>query len=141
MKKPNKNAISIGARDFQAMYAHLRKSPMAARDCAYCLKTFTPKRTQDKGAKFCTKACREEFHDYGGLPMRILLRPLEIGLRRMVADELDRYLAEAHTRDRADLMDKLRDEIEKRWEKIERRILAKEKAVGAAVDAEEEPAS
>lgn len=94
-KKPNKNAVSAGGLDWSAMYRHLRKSPMAPRDCAYCLTTFTPARSQDKAAKFCKVACRTEFHQFGGLPMRLLLRPLEIGMRLIITETVKAEVAKA----------------------------------------------
>lgn len=81
----SKKQVTFSNSDwFESMFRHLKKSPMAPRDCAYCFDRFTPARNQDRDAKFCKKDCREAFYRYGGLPMRILLRPLEAQMLAMV---------------------------------------------------------
>ncbi len=81
----SKKQVSFSNSDwFESMFRHLKKSPMAPRDCAYCFDRFTPSRNQDRDAKFCKKDCREAFYRYGGLPMRILLRPLEAQMMALV---------------------------------------------------------
>lgn len=99
-KSTRKPSAKIHPNDwYESMYRHLKKSPMAARPCGYCMDRFTPSRAQDRDAHFCCRDCREAFHRYGGLPMRILLRPLEAQmlavvkriLRQTVAEEIAKY--------------------------------------------------
>ncbi len=91
----SKKQITFSPNDwFDSMYRHLKKSPMAPRDCAYCFDRFTPKRHQDRDAKFCKKDCREAFYRYGGLPMRVLLRPLESQMIALVKRSIRKTVEE-----------------------------------------------
>jgi hypothetical protein len=39
---------------------------LKSRPCKFCTSRFTPERTQDKDAVFCTETCRVSFHKGGG---------------------------------------------------------------------------
>lgn len=57
------------------------------RRCKYCRAIFTPRRTQDKAAKFCTAAHRKAFWKNGALPFDKLMVRIEKKTREIVREE------------------------------------------------------
>ncbi len=60
---------------------------LVPRRCKYCKGLFTPRRTQDTGAKFCTPAHRKSFWKNGALPFEKLMLRVEQQTRAIVRDE------------------------------------------------------
>lgn len=112
------------------------KDPMHRRKCEYCMVPFTPRRMQDKDASFCTERCRKAFWTAGGLPLRILMRPLEAQMRRhaeslgavnladaateLLAKELNQRLKEFSREFMSDVKHVITNMMETRLEKFRR---------------------
>ncbi len=93
------------------------KDPMHRRKCDYCLVPFTPRRMQDKDASFCTERCRKAFWSAGGLPLRILMRPLEAQMRRHAESLGAVNLADAAT-------ELLAKELSQKFKEFQREFMA-----------------